>query len=100
MHSFGMKYVKNMLLYLNVLVIIWLLVTYTLLFGLSSLEKYCGKEVNIVQKEENPTAIDPPGEFIEYGRWWIPKWEYIEAVPLATILGFSCHKMISMTLIM
>ena len=64
MHSFGMKYVKNMVLYLNVLVIIWLLVTYTLLFGLSSLEKYFGKEVNIIQKEENPTAIDPPGEML------------------------------------
>ena len=62
MHSFGFKYVKNMLLYLNVLVIIWLIITYILLFGLSSIEKYVGKEVNIIQKEENPTVIDPPGE--------------------------------------
>ena len=66
MHSFGLKYVKNMVLYLNVLVIIWLLITYILLFGLSSIEKYVGKEVNFIQKEENPTVIDPPGEIPIY----------------------------------
>ena len=100
MRSFGIQYLKKFLVYINVFVVIWLVITYVFLFGLSSLQRYIGKDVNIVKQEENPTNIDPPGEFIEYGRWWIPKWEYIEAVPLATILGFSCHKMISMTLIM
>ena len=66
MHSFGIKYVKKMLVYFNVFVIIWLLVTYVFLFGLSSVEKYIEKDVNIVNQEENPTTILPPGEIISF----------------------------------
>ena len=67
MHSFGIKYVKKMLAYFNVFVIIWLLVTYVLLFGLSSVEKYIEKDVNIINQEENPTTIlPPPGEIISF----------------------------------
>ena len=66
MHSFGIKYVKKMLAYFNVFVIIWLLVTYVLLFGLSSVEKYIEKDVNIINQEENPTTILPPGEILSF----------------------------------
>ena len=47
-------------------VIIWLLVTYVALFGLSSVEKYIEKDVNIINQEENPTTIVPPGEIISF----------------------------------
>ena len=62
MNSFGMKYLKKMLGYCNVLIIIWLLITYVFLFGLSSLEKYFEKDVIVIKQEENPAAIPPPGE--------------------------------------
>ena len=63
MHSFGIQYLKKFLVYCNVFVVIWLLITYVFLFGLSSLQKYIGKDVNIVKQEENPINIDPPGEY-------------------------------------
>ena len=63
MHSFGVQYLKKLLVYSNVFVVIWLLITYVFLFGLSSLQKYIGKDVNIVKQEENPINIDPPGEY-------------------------------------
>ena len=63
MHSFGVQYFKKLLVYCNVFVVIWLLITYVFLFGLSSLQKYMGKDVNIVKKQENPVNIDPPGEY-------------------------------------
>ena len=64
MNSFGLQYLKKLLVYFNVFVVIWLLITYVFLFGLSSLQKYIGKDVNIVIQEENPTNIDPPGVWI------------------------------------
>ena len=64
MHSFGIKYVKKIVVFFNVFVIIWLLVTYVALFGLSSVEKYIEKDVNIINQEENLTTIVPPGEII------------------------------------
>ena len=66
MHSFGIKYVKKIVVFFNVFVIIWLLVTYVALFGLSSVEKYIEKDVNIINQEENPTTIVPPGEIISF----------------------------------
>ena len=66
MHSFGITYVKKIVVFFNVFVIIWLLVTYVALFGLSSVEKYIEKDVNIINQEENPTTIVPPGEIISF----------------------------------
>ena len=66
MHSFGVQYLKKLLVYSNVFVVIWLSITYFFLFGLSSLQKYIGKDVNIVKQEENPINIHPPGELLYF----------------------------------